>query len=83
MFSMYCSVRTFSNAAEAAITAVAMFHWKRARGPGPRLSLAFAFAALACLIRPTSGIIWVIKGSFLLWRDPRRGQIVVTVLAVG
>ncbi|KAI9500144.1 Alg9-like mannosyltransferase family-domain-containing protein [Coemansia spiralis] len=55
------------------------------------LTIALAFAALACILRPTSGIVWLCACASLVFRQPRRlwvsrgvyvGQIAIAIGSV-
>ncbi|ORX74035.1 hypothetical protein DL89DRAFT_264024 [Linderina pennispora] len=75
-------VRPLANSAETALTAAAFVYWPwhaASRSPrvthAPSLRLALAFAALSCIVRPTSGALWLCAGVVLLVRQPRQNRI--------
>ncbi|KAI6860716.1 glycosyltransferase family 22 protein [Hortaea werneckii] len=78
----FCSVRTFSNSLETALTVFALYYWpwewysaSSEKRSNPRLSGRFAgnlnvslfAAALACILRPTNVLVWMVL-TFLLFR---------------
>ena len=81
VYSLYTATRTFANTTEAALTAAALFYWpfeprqdeQRARYK-TNLYRALALAALACLLRPTNGILWAYLFVELVWRTVRQKQ---------
>ncbi|KAJ2409205.1 glycosylphosphatidylinositol anchor biosynthesis [Coemansia sp. RSA 2526] len=71
-------MRPLANSAETAFTAAAFVYWPwtrtdrtTARGSLPT---ALVFAAMACIIRPTSGIIWMCAIVMMFVRQPRLGR---------
>ncbi|PIA16224.1 hypothetical protein COEREDRAFT_43163 [Coemansia reversa NRRL 1564] len=76
-------MRPLVNSAETALTAAAFAYWpwnsytKSLTEPGvssttgASLPIALIFAALACVIRPTSGVLWLCAGIVLLVKQPR------------
>ncbi|KAJ1339983.1 hypothetical protein BSLG_005418 [Batrachochytrium salamandrivorans] len=88
-FNYYCLVRTYSNSLEACITSIALYFWPwssaassegRLRRRGLRISLFFA--ALACVVRPTSAIVWIYLGMSLLLRRYIRAYAVIQDVAI-
>lgn len=76
-FVFYCETRGLSNCAEACATTWALAYWPldglgRAKGGARRRRKALSFAAIACVMRPTSGILWLALGASALARrgDP-------------
>ncbi|KAJ1986761.1 glycosylphosphatidylinositol anchor biosynthesis [Dimargaris cristalligena] len=73
-------VRPLANAAETACVALALTAWPTASSssgssgafPALRdLPRALAWAALGCLLRPTSALLWLGAGLQLIWHHPR------------
>ncbi|KAJ2827498.1 glycosylphosphatidylinositol anchor biosynthesis [Coemansia sp. 'formosensis'] len=65
-------VRPLVNSAETALTAAALVYWPWDRVvPNGSLPIALAFAALSCVIRPTSAALWLCAGLVLLFTQPR------------
>lgn len=67
-FVFFCETRSFSNCVEACLTTWALVYWPlEALGSGVggarRRRRAVALAALSCVIRPTSGVLWVALGA--------------------
>ncbi|KAI6800842.1 glycosyltransferase family 22 protein [Hortaea werneckii] len=71
----FCSVRTFSNSLETALTVFALYYWPWEWYSGPdekkpdaqvsnrsarTLSISLFAAALACILRPTNVLVWMI-----------------------
>ncbi|RMY74269.1 hypothetical protein D0862_14142 [Hortaea werneckii] len=71
----FCSVRTFSNSLETALTVFALYYWPwewysrpDEKRPDSRSSGSFAIklnvslfaAALACILRPTNVLVWMV-----------------------
>ncbi|KAJ2319596.1 glycosylphosphatidylinositol anchor biosynthesis, partial [Coemansia sp. RSA 2704] len=95
-WALFCSVVSWSmssgvmrplvNSAETAFTAAAFAHWPwsqpQARARSGSLPLPLVFAALACIIRPTSGALWLVAGLVLLVRQPRPRRISRTIRIV-
>ncbi|KAJ2109514.1 glycosylphosphatidylinositol anchor biosynthesis, partial [Coemansia sp. RSA 922] len=80
-------VRPLVNSAETALTAAAFVYWPWDRAVPNSLPLALVFAALSCVIRPTSGALWLCAGLVLLFTRPhcisRTLYIVKCTLMVG
>ncbi|KAJ2503097.1 glycosylphosphatidylinositol anchor biosynthesis [Coemansia sp. RSA 1972] len=82
-------MRPLANSAETAFTAAAFVYWPWTRTPRTAqgsLFTALVFAALACIIRPTSGIIWICAIFVLLVRQPslrRATRILALAIAIG
>ncbi|ORY52951.1 hypothetical protein BCR33DRAFT_711359, partial [Rhizoclosmatium globosum] len=77
-FNFFCAVRTFSNSIETSLTAVAMFYWPWnytskttwTASHIRNLQISLAFAAIACILRPTNAVIWLYLGTTLLTQLP-------------
>ncbi|KAJ2843022.1 glycosylphosphatidylinositol anchor biosynthesis, partial [Coemansia erecta] len=52
------------------------------RKPGASLPTALFFAALSCIIRPTSAVLWLCAGIVLLVNQPRHNRISRTIYIV-
>ncbi|KAJ1728580.1 hypothetical protein LPJ61_003963, partial [Coemansia biformis] len=84
-------MRPLVNSAETALAASAFMYWpwsRPARATGPpdkrgSLLVALTFAALACIIRPTSAAMWLCAGLVLLANQPRAHWISRTIRIVG
>lgn len=68
-------VRPLVNSAETALTAAAFVYWPWWNSAsqslsGASLRKALVLAALSCIIRPTSGVLWLCAGVFMLVRQP-------------
>lgn len=61
-FNFYCLVRPFSNSLETVFTVLAFLYWPWQHIRGSNRLLSLCFAALATIIRPTSGILWLYLG---------------------
>ncbi|TDL27414.1 glycosyltransferase family 22 protein [Rickenella mellea] len=64
--------RTLSNSLETSLTTVALCFWPLdnqfiEKCGHPRLYMALTIAALACMVRPTSAILWMFLSSELFW----------------
>ncbi|GAB4845153.1 Mannosyltransferase aptg1 [Ancistrocladus abbreviatus] len=75
-FMFFCFTRTFSNSLETVLTIVSLYYWpcmrvNYNRAHSTSRKLALGVAALACAIRPTSGITWIYVGllELLMTRD--------------
>ncbi|KIO20542.1 glycosyltransferase family 22 protein, partial [Tulasnella calospora MUT 4182] len=83
IFHVLALSRTFSNSLETTLTVASLYHWPLVDGLYVHhdLTTALFLAALSCLIRPTSAIIWTILGGELLIRTVTKGQSVVPILS--
>ncbi|XP_050208020.1 mannosyltransferase APTG1 [Mercurialis annua] len=88
-FMFFCFSRTLSNSLETVLTLVGLYYWPCMRESHPNIPVhsrkwGLIVAALACAIRPTSGIIWVYVGLLELFvtRDRLR-FIVLEVFPIG
>ncbi|KAI7168121.1 glycosyltransferase family 22 protein [Hortaea werneckii] len=78
----FCSVRTFSNSLETALTVFALYYWPwdwysepNEKKPGSwssgksaiKLNVSLFAAALACILRPTNVLVWMVL-TFMLFR---------------
>lgn len=76
-FNFYCLVRTYSNSMEASLTMIALYFWPFQRNDGINptridFRISLAFAAISCVIRPTSVLLWGFLGIQLLLSYPNR-----------
>jgi phosphatidylinositol glycan class B len=79
-FNFYCGIRTYSNSIEASLTMVALYYWPFPRLPTPTrsdLRIALAIAAITCIIRPTSLLVWFFLGFHLLSNYPHRSLSII------
>ncbi|KAJ2774835.1 glycosylphosphatidylinositol anchor biosynthesis [Coemansia nantahalensis] len=84
-------MRPLVNSAETALTAIALVYWpwrrpaRAGRLPDARGSLltALCFAALSCIVRPTSAALWLCAGLVLLANQPRRRCVSRSIRIVG
>jgi phosphatidylinositol glycan class B len=62
-FTFYCVTRTLTNSTETVLTTIALYYWpwtaEKKSKEHSNFILSLFFAALSCLIRPTSAIIWI------------------------
>ncbi|CAI4062746.1 hypothetical protein SUVZ_07G1090 [Saccharomyces uvarum] len=68
-FNCFFITRTFINSFEMVLTSIALYHWDWTGGQRVKESSftkALIFAFLACLQRPSNGLIWIVPGLFLL-----------------
>jgi phosphatidylinositol glycan class B len=84
-FNAYTITRTLSNTVEAVFSAVAFYYWTLGK-----LRSALVLAAVACLLRPTNGVLWMFLGVMRLqqvdWRTRMRisfQALWIGLLAVG
>ncbi|KAI7500084.1 glycosyltransferase family 22 protein [Hortaea werneckii] len=71
----FCSVRTFSNSLETALTVFALYYWpwewysgpdekkpaaKSCEGSARTLNVSLFAAAVACILRPTNVLVWMV-----------------------
>lgn len=87
-FTFYCMTRTLTNSTETILTTIALYYWpwdlKTSKDSTSNLALSLLFAAIACLIRPTSAIIWVpLALYFLLNTNEKISFIFKKVLPIG
>ncbi|KAF0682830.1 Aste57867_25129 [Aphanomyces stellatus] len=96
-FTFFALSRTFSNSIETCCTTLALSYWPWAhlvtdqtkrRTPSNverrQQRLAFAYAALGCIFRPTNAVLWVFLATALLVRTPFKVDLVVgTILPIG
>ncbi|XP_050373229.1 mannosyltransferase APTG1 isoform X2 [Argentina anserina] len=78
-FMFFCFNRTLSNSLETVLTIVSLYYWPCIRPsssehPVESRKWGLIFAALACVVRPTSAIIWLYVGllELFLSRDKLR-----------
>lgn len=68
-FNCFFITRTFINSFEMVLTSIALYHWDGQGDKGMKESSftkALIFAFLACLQRPSNGLIWIVPGLSLL-----------------
>ncbi|KAK9762674.1 glycosylphosphatidylinositol anchor biosynthesis [Basidiobolus ranarum] len=73
-FNFFCSTRLLANSLEASLTIMALYYWPFtnliANLPHEvwlkQLSKALSLAVLACVLRPTTVVIWIFLGLVLL-----------------
>ncbi|KAJ1812186.1 glycosylphosphatidylinositol anchor biosynthesis [Coemansia sp. RSA 2598] len=87
-------VRPLVNSAETMLTALAFVYWPWnqpfaapltvSANPSAKASLPLAlfFAALSCIIRPTSAVLWLCAGILLLLNQPRHSRVSRTAFIV-
>ncbi|KAG8927178.1 glycosylphosphatidylinositol anchor biosynthesis [Tulasnella sp. 417] len=81
IFHVLALSRTFSNSLETSLTVAALYYWPLVDGLDHDLTKALILAALSCLIRPTSAIIWTLLGVELLVRTVTMWQPVAPILS--
>lgn len=68
------AARTLSNSMEMVFTIIALNYWPL---PGvatlntswlKRYRIALTFALIACVMRPTNGLVWLFLGIHLIWK---------------
>ncbi|CAK38676.1 uncharacterized protein An04g04110 [Aspergillus niger] len=76
----FCSTRTLSNCLETSLTIVALYMW-----PWVWFRQCLVLAAVACILRPTNLLIWMVLASLLLYRSTplRRATLVREALLCG
>ncbi|KAH8933006.1 hypothetical protein BDL97_18G009300 [Sphagnum fallax] len=87
-FTFFCIVRTFSNCLETVLTTMALFYWWPVQSPSTdhhhtgsiftSRQLGLLLAGVACIIRPTSAIIWVYVGVVQLLKIPHKLQFLLS-----
>ncbi|ORY05367.1 hypothetical protein K493DRAFT_275165 [Basidiobolus meristosporus CBS 931.73] len=73
-FNFFCSTRLLANSLETSLTAMALYYWpSHSRTPTNQteewlgqLSKALTLAALSCVLRPTTAVIWIFLGAILV-----------------
>ncbi|KAJ2028745.1 glycosylphosphatidylinositol anchor biosynthesis [Coemansia sp. S610] len=75
-------VRPLVNSAETALTAAAFLYWPWDQAITSSLPVALVFAALSCVIRPTSAALWLCAGLVLLFAQPRAHCVARTMYIV-
>lgn len=77
-FTFYCVTRTLTNSTETILTTIALYYWpweKQIEADSKKnsnLTLALLFAALSCLVRPTSAIIWILLAIISFYKSDRK-----------
>jgi phosphatidylinositol glycan class B len=81
-FNWFCLTRTFANSLETILTAVALAYWpwdlRRITMVSYMTSLATA--SLACICRPTNGLLWVVLAAHLVFKTRSLKIFVIGVL---
>ncbi len=87
-FTFFCIVRTFSNCLETVLTTMALFYWWPVQSPSTdhhhtgsiftSRQLGLLLAGVACIIRPTSAIIWVYVGVVQLLKIQHKLQFLLS-----
>ena len=81
--AFYMGVRTFSTSMEAPLTAAALALWPDCRGGRGGYMPALAFAAAACVMRPTAALFWLPFWLCSAVASTRRRKLLAATLAVG
>lgn len=77
-FTFYCVTRTLTNSTETILSTIALYYWpweKQIEADSKKnsnLTLALLFAALSCLVRPTSAIIWILLAIISFYKSDRK-----------
>lgn len=84
-FNFFCSTRSYSNTLESTMCIVALYYWpfptlKPRLGKLRTYSIAICFAALSCVLRPTSAILWIFLGIQLLMYTRFNFRIIVVTV---
>ncbi|KAJ2631274.1 glycosylphosphatidylinositol anchor biosynthesis [Coemansia sp. RSA 1290] len=75
-------MRPLVNSAETAFSAAAYAFWPWSGAlQTPNLYIALLFAAVACIVRPTSGALWLCAGLVLVARQPRASRALHIIFA--
>lgn len=74
-WNWFCWCRSFANSLELTTTIVSLYYLY-----ANNILIALITAALTCLIRPTSAIIWLIVLPRIFWKNPKH---IITALVVG
>ncbi|KAI8846600.1 Alg9-like mannosyltransferase family-domain-containing protein [Chytridium lagenaria] len=86
-FNYFCAVRTLGNSVETTLTVAALYYWSwtgKERRSLRRFAMSVGLASLACVMRPTSIILWAVLGLFLLFRSRRSAfKIILVALLIG
>ncbi|KAL0076653.1 Alg9-like mannosyltransferase family-domain-containing protein [Phycomyces blakesleeanus] len=74
-YNFFMAGRTLSNCMEMVLTILALNYWPLQNCPDQNwrkhLRFSLGLASLACLMRPTNGIVWLFLGLHLLANRPR------------
>ncbi|KAI8375524.1 Alg9-like mannosyltransferase family-domain-containing protein [Blakeslea trispora] len=81
------AARTLSNSTEMALTMVALNYWPLPGVPSStsqmkNYRIALLLAAIACVMRPTNGLIWLFLGFQLLWVSQNRIAVAVNACLI-
>ena len=82
----YMGVRTFSTSMEAPLSAAALAAWPDWQTGGKGYMPALAFAAAACVIRPTAALFWLpfwVCSLAAAGETPRRRKLLSATLGIG
>jgi len=87
-FTFYCITRTLTNSTETILTTIALYQWpwdpKLPQDSTSNLLLSLVFAAISCLVRPTSAVIWIpLSLYYLIQTNEKCSFIFSNVLPVG
>ncbi|KAH7387741.1 hypothetical protein KP509_16G038800 [Ceratopteris richardii] len=90
-FTFFCMVRTLSNCLETVLTVASLYYW--AIGEKIPKSKHFCLltarqwalflAALACIMRPTSAVIWIYIGLMGLFKSDEKVQLLMESIFIG
>ncbi|KAI8374976.1 Alg9-like mannosyltransferase family-domain-containing protein [Choanephora cucurbitarum] len=86
-FNFHMAARTLSNSTEMALTMIALNFWPLPNVPSSasqtkHYRIALFLAALACVMRPTNGIIWLFAGCQLLWVSQNRLAVALNAVLI-
>ncbi|GAA97117.1 glycosyltransferase family 22 protein [Mixia osmundae IAM 14324] len=85
-FNASVTIRSLSNSAETAVTALALSLWPWQALAGSTdaegLDLALALAAVACIMRPAATLFWLALGLHLFWRSSTKLYVAVVASAI-
>lgn len=65
-FNWYVITRAFSNSLEMALTTIALAYWPWRLKDYKKLYIACGFAFVACILRPTNAVIWLVLGLYYI-----------------
>ncbi|XP_032218088.1 GPI mannosyltransferase 3 isoform X2 [Nematostella vectensis] len=80
-FTFYCVTRTLSNSWETVLTTIALYYWPlellqttkvKDIDQSSNISISLIVAAFACIIRPTSAILWLPLSTLHIIRTERK-----------
>eukprot|EP00250_Pteridium_aquilinum_P023112 c26218_g1_i1 orf=91-1770(+) len=90
-FTFFCMVRTFSNCLETVLTLAALYYWVIGRKSlnsrcfcvFTARQVALFLAALACVVRPTSALVWIYVGLIDLFKTDKKLRLLLEALVIG